>query len=109
MSQSDPVIAALVAAITPAVVEQYPGLEAASIDPAGLVETVLMKSAAAQDVVGGDPIGMVRMSVGGDLARRVVQGGVPMWQVNLADGSPTYYDMEPTLDWPAISTPPAAP
>lgn len=102
---SDPVVAALVAAIAPAVAEQFPGLESAGIDPAALVESVLSKSAAAQDAVEGDPVTTVRQSASGDLARRVVQGGVPMWQINLADGSPTYYDMASTLDWPAIYTP----
>lgn len=105
MTQPDPVVAALVAAITPAVAEQYPQLATTNIVAADLVTAVLTLAAAANDVVSGDPVTMVRQQDDGTLARRVLQGGVPMWQINPADGSATYYDMAPTLTWTAIYTP----
>lgn len=95
----DQLPSSVIDAITANVAESYPVVTSA------IVSAVLDQAAAAAELVGGDAEGTVRRNTTGDIATRVIQGGIPMWRVSPANGEPQYYDMAPTLDWPAIFVP----
>lgn len=57
----------------------------------------------------GDPVGVVRRETAtGKVAHRVTANGVAQWRVSAPDGE-QYNDLQPTLEWPIIFDPAAAP